>query len=314
VNPGRHLYLLYGLGIESALPLPGAPQVSELDAPPDITVDWEPEATWDPAPWKIVMAASCQDDPDVREAPDGGAVLAWGDALRFVISPGRDRVQVAARAADREFAPVVFVGLVLGYVLHLRRILCLHGSVVERGGRAIAVLGDSGACKSTLSAALVQRGAALLSDDLVVFSRVDEHPLVEPGCASVRLTDTAADQILGPGKALARVPYADKLLWDFSGTLDAPDERYCSRSTPLDAFYCLRDGQSDDELGVGPVSPPLAAVRCLLASWYPPWLRRFLTQERLRALGALASAVPLRVIRYRRTWEQLSRLAEVLCP
>ncbi len=303
---------LYGLAIESDFPLPGAPVVSRFDGPPDLTFSWEPESAWDPSPWRITLAAANRTYPDIGTAADGSMCLAWYD-LRFIISPERDRVRLISREAKLEYAPTVVVGFVLGYILYLRGALCLHGSALERDGRAFAVLGDGGAGKSTVAAALVQRGDGLISDDLVVISRTADRVQVEPGCAGARLDSIAAEQVLG-NSDLPRVPYLTKLLWDFSGRLDAPDARYCLRPTWLSQLYVLQNGDGSSETVIGPELQPTEALRYLISAWYPPAHLRLISQDLLRDLGALAAAVPMRVIRYTKSWDQLSRLIEQVCP
>jgi hypothetical protein len=307
-----HCHQLYGFSIQSPFPLPGAPAVSALAQPPDVTVLWEPETAWDATRWRITLPSPHCARPAIGVAADGSACIAWGDELRFVINPRRDHISVIARAAKLEFAPTVLVGFVFGYLLHLRDVLCLHGAVLERGGRVVAVLGDSGAGKSTIAAALVQQGGVLLSDDLVVIPRTEAGVCVQPGCAGVRLTSTAAKQLLGADTKLARVPYLDKVLWDMSGATDAPDERFCLRPSPLDALYVLEASQDDEGVNVGPALSQSAALQRLIAAWYPPGFLRLLTQERLCDLRALAAEVPLRVIHYTQQWEQLPRLIELL--
>jgi len=56
---------------------------------------------------------------------------------------------------------------------HLHRQLIIHAAVVERHGRAIILSGAPGAGKSTLCAALVNRGWRLLSDELALVSLKD---------------------------------------------------------------------------------------------------------------------------------------------
>jgi hypothetical protein len=309
-----HRQRVYGLAIESVFPLPGASAASRFDGPPDLILSWEPENAWDPAPWRIVMSAASSAYPDIGMAEDGSMCLVWGDAMRFVIAPRRDRVRLISRPAKLEYAPTLVVGFVLGFILCLRGVVCLHGSVLAHGGQALAVLGEGGAGKSTIAAALVRRGAVLLSDDLVVISRTAPHPRVEPGCAGIRLEAPAAEQLLGDSRDLPRVPYLDKLFWDFSGRPDAPDVRYCHRPMPLREMYVLENGDGGDEAVIGAVLPPKEALLHLITAWYPPGHLHLLSQERLHDLGALAAGVPLRVIHYRKTWEQLSRLSERVCP
>lgn len=309
-----HRHRLYGLTIESVFPLPGAPAVSRFDAPPDLTLTWEPEGAWDPAPWRITLSAASSAYPDIGMDDDGRVCLLWGKELRFIISPRRDRIRLISRAAKLEYAPTLVVGFVLGYYLCLQDVLCLHGSVLVRDGQAFAVLGDGGAGKSTIAAGLVRRGAVLLSDDLVVISRTASRVEVEPGSGSMRLDSTAAERVLGTAEDLPRVPYLNKVSWDLSGRLDAPDARYCSHPTPLSEMYILQDGDGCGEVTIGPELPPPAALRHLIAAWYPPGHLGLLSKERLHDLGGLAAAVPLRVIRYPKSWEQLSRLIERIMP
>jgi HprK-related kinase A len=51
--------------------------------------------------------------------------------------------------------------------------LLLHAAVVERGGKALLMVGDSGSGKSTLCAALTLSGWRLLSDELAMISTED---------------------------------------------------------------------------------------------------------------------------------------------
>lgn len=56
---------------------------------------------------------------------------------------------------------------------HAHQYLIIHAAVTERGGRAVIMPGQPGAGKSTLCAALVNRGWRLLSDELTLISLED---------------------------------------------------------------------------------------------------------------------------------------------
>ncbi|HEY1502750.1 MAG TPA: HprK-related kinase A [Stellaceae bacterium] len=60
--------------------------------------------------------------------------------------------------------------------------LVVHAAAIERGGRVAILPGAPGAGKSTLTAALVQRGWRLLSDELALIRPADAHvvPLARP--------------------------------------------------------------------------------------------------------------------------------------
>jgi len=72
---------------------------------------------------------------------------------------------------DQARLRLFLLGSAMGALLAQRGKLVLHAGCVAMGERALAVAGNSGAGKSTTTAALVQRGCTLLSDDLVAVSQ-----------------------------------------------------------------------------------------------------------------------------------------------
>lgn len=322
-------YALYGLSIASPFPLPGAPCLDAVEgpahrtaatpgiAPPggtDLHIGWiaadaEPDLLW-PSAAAPAAGPQCAQRPQLHDDPAGNAYVTWPGELSFRINAGRDRVDVCCRAAKLEFAPTVLVGFVLGYALHLRGTLCLHGAVLARQGRAIGVLGDSGAGKSTLSAALLKSGAALVSDDVLVISSHASCLCVQPGYAGLRLNRDSAQQLLGCDDELPVVPYLGKHFWSAAGAGAGP--HFHSGAAPLDAVYVLeKDQECSVPERVGPL-PPAAALRRLVAAWYPPEHPQLLTQTRLHDLTALAARLPVYVLRHARRWEQLPQLLALL--
>jgi hypothetical protein len=98
-------------------------------------------------------------------------VLAYPEVGAFVIE-GVDRIFVEPTpGAPSGLLAFPLLGPVMGLLLHLRGNFVLHASAVSLGGRGIGFLGDKGAGKSTLATTLLrQPGAALLTDDLLVFN------------------------------------------------------------------------------------------------------------------------------------------------
>lgn len=56
----------------------------------------------------------------------------------------------------------------------------VHGSAVAIGGNAVLLLGPSGSGKSDLALRLIDRGAILISDDIVVVATRDDLPVLNP--------------------------------------------------------------------------------------------------------------------------------------
>ncbi len=116
----------------------------------------------------------------------------------FVIDEHGRRV-LAARSQDILLDDVgeLLLGQVFSCLLAQRGITCLHASVVELDGRALALVAASGGGKSTTALALLQRGAALLSDDIAALRERDGRFTVSIGTRRVRLRADAARTLVG---------------------------------------------------------------------------------------------------------------------
>ena len=79
----------------------------------------------------------------------------------------------------------------LGY---MRGAAMWHASAVALNGRAVLLCGESGQGKSTLAAALVARGAALVSDDLARVE-VSERPVIHPCATRIKLWSEAIEHL-----------------------------------------------------------------------------------------------------------------------
>ena len=88
---------------------------------------------------------------------------------------------------------------------HAHDKLVIHGAAVERDGRALILAADPGSGKSTLCAALIQKGWRLLSDELTLVSL--EDGLVTPIARPVSLKNQSIEVVraLGAGVVLSKV-------------------------------------------------------------------------------------------------------------
>jgi hypothetical protein len=84
----------------------------------------------------------------------------------------------------------------------------LHGSAVSINGHGVVVIGTSGAGKSTTATALIRRGAALLSDDVVVIDHSTAQPRLLRVESAIRLIDAShgAKRELRPVQAATPTP------------------------------------------------------------------------------------------------------------
>ncbi len=192
-----HTYHAYGLLITSdiELPLPPAPAVGE----PDLVLRRGPDR---PVPHERPAGRRLAEvrRPDLTVfytlgRDDDHAVLRYPGLCDFVGDPRLSRVTAHLHpGADAGLLPVLISGALLAVHLMLHHELVLHASAVRVGGRAVAFVGSSGMGKSTLAAALCERGYGLVSDDLLRVDHADGGAmLVHPGGTENRLRPSARE-------------------------------------------------------------------------------------------------------------------------
>jgi hypothetical protein len=174
------------------------------------------------------------------------------------------------------------IAQVLPWAAVVRGLEVLHASAVAVDGRAIAVTGPSQAGKSTLAAAFLATGAALVADDVLALGLAEREPVAHPGppILSVR-------------------PATAALLPDLSGRLLGEDElgrrlavAGARGPLPLGAFVFLERTAEARGVTVERVRAP--DPRRLLASTFNFALRSPARLERLLdACAAIAAHVPV---------------------
>jgi hypothetical protein len=142
--------------------------------------------------------------------------------------------------ATLEDTATYILGPVLGFVLRLRGVLCLHASAVAVEDRAIALLGPPGAGKSTTAAVLSSLGHAVLAEDVVALADVDGTFLVQPGYPRVNLWPESVAAIFDSADALPLIapPWQKRYL-----DLSAASDRFQPVPLPLAAVYILGERQ-----------------------------------------------------------------------
>jgi len=113
----------------------------------------------------------------------------------FSITNGKEiTVSPLPYASDDEIR-LYLLGSCMGAILMQRRILPLHGSAIAIDGKAYAIVGDSGAGKSTTASALLKQGYELISDDVIPVSLTSDNvPMVTPAYPQQKLWQESIDQ------------------------------------------------------------------------------------------------------------------------
>jgi hypothetical protein len=222
---------LYGLTLQTALAIPGG--VAAPRATADVTFTSGSAADFAAARRR---AASSAASTWFRSSclADGSRYLCWSGLFEFVVSPGGRRViyRRLEHATDESFT-VYLLGQVLSYALVARGIEPLHGTVVVVDGEAVGLLGDCGLGKSTLAAALLQRGCRVLTDDLIVVKRRRRAWVVEPGIPRLKLFPSVARALLDRRGGTPMNNGTSKLV------LPLARAQSVGRPVPLKALYLL---------------------------------------------------------------------------
>ena len=125
----------------------------------------------------VVRRGLAPDQPDTL--PTIRLTEPWPCVVRLVTNRTLEISLSPSCSAD--IFPLLVSGLGLGLVLHSRGQAVLHGSAVSIDGKGIGILGSSGTGKSTITAALDQRGHAHVSDGKCAVEFIGNRPFLKPG-------------------------------------------------------------------------------------------------------------------------------------
>ena len=225
----------------------------------------------------------------------GMRVACLEDGAYLIDAPGHGRFFVAAdgsvvwydglaEAPWRWHRPLFSQALPLAATLHGLELF--HASAVAIDGRAIAFVAASGTGKTSLAFAMLARGAALVSDDVLALEPTRAGVVAHPG---VPLANIGADQLaLLPAPARARLGAplgrSDKVHVEVPSMAGGP--------LPLGAVFFLARSDAVERLAVTPAVPP--DPRDLLgATFMPHIVTRARMISQLSTCAAIAGAVPV---------------------
>lgn len=189
-----HAYRVFGLTLRSQIALPELPSASP-DTVADVTIRWGP-----------VPAVDATNHPDGLSVSDAGTTVSIPSVARFQVSEGA-RIRIDPDpAADEATIRLFLMGTAMGVVFCQRKMFPLHANAIVFDDRAVAFAGPSQSGKSTLAAAFLDRGHAILSDDICVIDQGgDGNLLAQPGIPRVRLWADAVKRSGRDASLLTRV-------------------------------------------------------------------------------------------------------------
>jgi hypothetical protein len=268
-------YRVAGLTVVSEIDLPGAIPADIGGATPDI----------------VVRAGAVPESLDNAGARGptwaiAGArfLLAVPGVARFLLEEGRAIVFEPAPGVVVSDIAIFVLGTVFGILLHQRGQIVLHASAVRVNGKAVLFCGGSGTGKSTLAAALAQRGFPLVTDDFSAVTLTAAAPMVQPDGRRLKLWAQAIEKLdLAERRGDAVRSRLEKYFVE-------PTVAF-AESLPLGAVYALREARPPHAAGIERPNVVDAAL-ILRRSAYRPLLVNRMGQKAdyFHAATAIANA------------------------
>lgn len=295
---------IYGLGLQVNVPIAG---LARLPAPRRIDVRMTIGAM--PSDLEQLPGGSAQEyyvSPRLDEHDQPGLrafklldakyhQIAYSDGTTVVVDAAGENVwAVGPASATVEDTATYLLGPVLGFVLRLRGVTCLHASAVAVDGQAVALVGTSGAGKSSTAAAFARLGYPVLTDDVLALADYGDSFAVQPAYPRVRLWTETVASMFGTADALPLIaPNWDKRFLDLS----EPNCQFQREPLPLAAIYFLGDrSDAPDAPRVTEVSAR-TGLMTLVSDTYITYLLDLARRAReFELLGRLVANVPLRQV------------------
>lgn len=264
--------------------------------------------------WHVSQELDEHDQPSrvIYELQNGDFFrLRYADGTEFVLNRQCNQVWATwPESLTLEDTVIYLLGPVLGLLLYLRGITCLHASAVEIDGAAVAMVGDSGAGKSTTAAAFAHLGYRVLSDDVVTLNEQGNAFIVHPAYPYIRLWPSSVELLYGKPDALPLLTPT----WD-KHCLHLIDRghKFSAEPLPLAAIYLLGDRSSSLSAPYVEAVTPNESLINLVANTYA---NRVLDKQgrarEFELLGRLLNRLPVRRVIPHEDPKHLFKLCQVI--
>jgi hypothetical protein len=248
----------------------------------------------------------------ISEVGNGAFVrLTYADRTRFWLD--RERAHVwAAWPSELSLENTVsyVLGPVLGVLLRLRGVTCLHASAVSIGDRGVVFVGQAGSGKSTTAAAFARQGYGVISDDIVALAESEGAFYLMPAYPHLCLWPESVQMLYDSPEALPRlVPNEDKRRM----SLGAEGTRFENRCLPLGAIYVLGERRPNPAPYVEVVRPQSSLLTLVADTYANKILDREMRAREFAVLGRLVTTVPIRRVHANADASKLKELCNLIC-
>ena len=321
-------YLVYGLYLHSNQDIPGLVANPELeDSPADVNVWLGYQPPWlnqfsqgdcHQEKWYVSNYQDDNGEPGLRiwQLHQGAYFrILYSDGTEFFVDA--HGTQIWATWSDSltvEDTATYLLGPVLGWLLRLRGIVCLHASAVVVEGKVVAFVGEAGAGKSTTAAAFAQAGYPILSDDIVALVEKDNTFTVQPAYPRIRLWSESVSALYGNLEALPKIVPTNSD-WD-KRYLDLSQNGYQfqQKPLPLAGIYFLNERNPNKDFApcVEAIANHTGLINLVANTYGNYLLDQGMRSQEFKFLGRLISKISLRQVTPHTDIAYLSNLVEVI--
>lgn len=297
-------YHAFGLMLQTCRPIPGLYPATDKKTAADVFIDFEKDRPQNHKGLSKSLWYESSKDPNgqiLRVWRIGGGqyfLFHYSDGTAFLIeSSGK---HVTASWPDQltfEDMATYLIGPILGFVLRLHGVVCLHASAVVVKGLAIAILSPSGYGKSTTAAAFAKRGCPVLADDVVALIDHGDIFGVQPAFPRLQLWPSSVKALFGHNDALPRIT-PDNPSWN-KRYLDLCRDNYRFQSSPLRlaAVYTGKHSDAKDIPRIDTFSAHEGFIALTANTYSSRLLDKQMRALEFDVLSRLAASVPIKCLK-----------------
>ncbi len=304
-----YYYRIYGLQITSSRPLsllPAQP-ASQLDLSvvwttdnsktPDTKLKWNQLLTSELKKRNGITLWRAKDDDGVYTKLRYDTDTAFID---FILDPSRQKLWILHDEREsQDDLQSYLVGPAIGCILRIRGTVCLHASVVNIDGHAVAIMGNKKAGKSTNAASLAQFGAPILSDDMAVLTQQDNKFIVHPGYPQVRLWQSSIEALYGENQKFPKVYTNRDKRYVQLGVEGKNEGTFWTKSLPLSAIYFLDELNEQYSMPFIKEIPPKLKLMTLVKNTFGSYVvTDDLRQKEFEVLAHITKTIPIQSLMF----------------
>jgi hypothetical protein len=295
-------YVAYGLCLSSNLPIAALLPTSSI-ALPDVQIKLGDLPLWHSSESRRTLRyassyVSETGEPDLRiwDVDNGEFFrVLYSDGVEFWLDRAFGTLWAQWPASSSlENTLSHLVGPILGLLLRLRGIVCLHASAVSINNRAVVFVGSEGMGKSTTAAAFARRGYPVLSDDIVALVERGNEFQMLPGYPRVNLWPDSVKLLYGSPDALPQIlPNWDKRCLSLGKD---GETRFEEHAQPIGGIYVLGNSTGNSTKSVEVISRKTALMMLIGNTYATNFIDSKQRAEEFQVLSQLVASVPIRKI------------------